>query len=140
MENSLQPLAELSVELRHLLRQIGQGTTALYIPWPMWQPLHNADQGINGIGALAPLQGERPPLTGEFCNDLFDNGVSKSLLALEMVVERSLGNVRGGQNRIDSGALEAVFVNLPERRLQQVLARAPGIARSFLPVLLVPGS
>src|SRR5580704_19748478 len=35
MEDSLQSLAESFVELRHLLRQIDQGTTVPYVSWPM---------------------------------------------------------------------------------------------------------
>src|SRR5215470_1856290 len=34
IEDGLQPLAELFVQRRHLLRQIEEGTTALYILWP----------------------------------------------------------------------------------------------------------
>src|ERR1700687_6409581 len=39
MEDSLQSLAELFVELRHLLRQIDQRTTALYVSWSSWYRL-----------------------------------------------------------------------------------------------------
>jgi hypothetical protein len=47
LEDSLPSLSELFVELRHLLRQIDQGTTALYIPWPSGYRLYDADQSIN---------------------------------------------------------------------------------------------
>src|SRR5215469_421449 len=54
-EDPLQSHAELLVEARHLLRQIDQGATALYILWPGWYRLHDADQNIDGVLVLAPL-------------------------------------------------------------------------------------
>src|SRR6266481_3869202 len=102
MEDSLQSLAELFVELRHLLRQINQGTTALSVSWQMWYRPYNADQSIDRVLVLAPLQRKHPPVMGEFCDDLFDNGISQSFLVFKMVVKRSLGDVGGGQNGIDA--------------------------------------
>src|SRR5579864_3467739 len=135
MEDSLQPLAELFVELRHLLRQINQGTTALYVSWPMWYRPYNADQSIDRVLVLAALQRKHPPVTGEFRDDLFDNGISQSFLAFEMVVERSLCDIGGGENCVDPGTLEAVSVNLPKGRLQQVLPRALWITEPSLPLV-----
>ena len=65
------------------------------------------------------------------------NGISQSLLAFEMVVERSLGEVGCGQNCIDPGTLEAVSVNLPKSRLQQVFSRALRITQPSLRALPV---
>src|SRR5580698_10942322 len=53
LEDSLQSLSELFVELRHLLRQIDQGTTALYISWPGGYRLYDADQSINRVFVFA---------------------------------------------------------------------------------------
>jgi hypothetical protein len=72
---------------------------------------------------------------GEFCDDLFDNGMSQSFLAFEMVVERSLCDIGGGQNCINPGTLEAVPVNLPKGRLQQVFPRALRITGPSRPVV-----
>jgi hypothetical protein len=55
--------------------------------------------------------------------------MAQSFLALEVVVERSFGDVGGGENSIDPGALEPVSVNLAKRCLQQALARALRIAQ-----------
>src|SRR6202041_144714 len=133
MEDSLQSLAELFVELRHLLRQIDQRATGLYISWSSWYRLYNADQSIDRVLVLALLQRKQPPVTGEFSDDLFDNGISQSLLVFEMVVERSLGDVGGGQNCIYPGTLEAHFVNLSKSSLQQALPRALRIAQPSRP-------
>src|SRR5215831_19428475 len=124
VEDPLQSLAESFVEMRHLLRQIDQGTTALYVSWPSWYRPYNADQSIDGVLVVAPLQRKYPPVTGECCDNLFDNGVSQSILALEMVVKCSFGHVGGGQDRIDAGALESRSVDLPKTRLQQAFPRA----------------
>ncbi len=117
MEDSLQSLAELFVELRHLLCQIAQGTTAPCVSWPSWYRLYNADQSIDRVLVLAPLQRKHPPVAGKFSDDLLNNGMSQSFLSFEMVIERSLGDVGGGQNRIDPSTLEAVSVNLPKSLL-----------------------
>src|ERR1700758_817063 len=61
--------------------------------------------------------------------------MAQSFLALEVVVERSLGDVGGGENSIDPGALEPVSVNLAKRCLQQALSRALRIARLSCPPL-----
>src|ERR1700733_9527433 len=53
LEDSLQSLSELFVELRHLLRQIHQGATALYIPRPSRYRLYDADQSINRVLVFA---------------------------------------------------------------------------------------
>src|SRR6516225_1525131 len=55
LEDSLQSLPKLFVEQRHLLRQIGQGATALYIPWPRGYRLYDADQSINRVLVFALL-------------------------------------------------------------------------------------
>jgi hypothetical protein len=55
--------------------------------------------------------------------------MAQSFLALEVVVERSFGDVSGGENSIDPGALEPVSVNLAKRCLQQALSRAIRIAQ-----------
>src|SRR6516162_10145107 len=55
--------------------------------------------------------------------------MAQSFLALEVVVERSFGDVGGGENSIDPGALEPVSVNLAKRCLQQALSRALRIAQ-----------
>src|SRR5215471_21714907 len=52
-EDSLQALAELFVERRHLLGQIDQRTTALDVSWPSWYRLYNADQSIDRVLVLA---------------------------------------------------------------------------------------
>jgi hypothetical protein len=52
-----------------------------------------------------------------------------------MVVERSLGDIGGGQNCINPGTLEAVSVNLPKGRLQQVFPRALRITGPSRPVV-----
>src|SRR6516162_83025 len=55
-EDSLQSLPEWFVEQRHLLRQIDQGATALYIPWPSGYRLYDADQSINRVLVFALLE------------------------------------------------------------------------------------
>ena len=42
----------------------------------------------------------------KFCDVLFDDGISQGFLAVEVVIERSLGDVGGGENCIDAGTLE----------------------------------
>jgi hypothetical protein len=129
MEDSLQSLTELFVEQRHFLRQIDQWTALPYVSWPSWYRLYNADQCIDRVFVLAPLQRKGPSVTGNTCNDLFDNGIPQSFLAFEMVVERSLRDVGGGQNCIYSGTLEAVSVNFAKTRLQQAFPRPLRIAQ-----------
>ena len=129
MEDSLQSLTELFVEQRHLLRQIDQWTAVPYVSWPSWYRLYNADQCIDRVFVLTPLQRKGPPVTGNSCNDLFDNGIPQSFLAFEMVVERSLRDVGGGQNGLYSGTLEDVSVNFAKTRLQQAFPRPLRIAQ-----------
>ena len=133
MEDSLQSPAELFVEVRHLLRQIDQRTTALDVSWPSWYGPNNADQGIDRVLVLAPFERKQPPVAGECCEELFNNGVPQSFLALEMVAERSFGHIGSGQDGIDAGALESRPVDLPITRLQQALPRALWITGSSLP-------
>jgi hypothetical protein len=64
------------------------------------------------------LKRKQPPVTGKIGDDLFDNGVSQCVLVLEVVVEGPFGDFGGGQNGIDPGALEAVFVNLAKSRFK----------------------
>ncbi len=54
---------------------------------------------------------------GEFCDDLFDNGVSESVLAFEMVVKRPFGDIGGSQNGVNRGTLKSVPENLSKGRL-----------------------
>src|SRR5215472_8099156 len=130
IEDGFQPLAELFVQRRHLLRQIDEGTTTLYIFWPNGCRLDNADQSIDRV--LAPVQRTQPVVLGEFCDDLLDDGISEIFLAIEMVVQRSLGDIGGSQNRIDAGIPESRSVDLPKTRLQQALPRALWITQSSL--------
>jgi hypothetical protein len=131
-EDGFQSLTELFVELRHLLRQIDQGTTALYIFWPSWYCPYNADQSIDWGLVLTPVQRKQPPVTGELCDDLFNDGMSEIFLALKVVVERSFGDIGGSQNRIDAGALEPRSVDLPKTRLQQAFPRPLWITQPSL--------
>src|ERR1700721_573640 len=124
IEDSLQSLAELFVELRHLLGQINQWTTGLYISGPMGYRPYNGDQSIDRVLVLVALQRKHPPISGEFCDDFFDNRIPQSLLAFEMVVERSLSDIGSGQNCVNPSTLEAVSENLAKPRLQQVFPRA----------------
>ena len=55
LEDSLRSPPELFVEQRHLLRQIDQGATALYIPQPGGYRLYDADQSINRVLVFALL-------------------------------------------------------------------------------------
>src|SRR5947209_15105433 len=132
MEDGLYPLAELFIVLRHLLRQIDQGTTALHIFWPSWYGPYYADQSIDRVFVFAPLQRKQPPVTWEFCDDLFDDGMSEIFLALEMVVERSLGDIGGSENRIDAGTLESRSVDFSKTSLQQAFPRALWITQPLL--------
>src|ERR1700758_5377499 len=61
--------------------------------------------------------------------------MAQSFLALEVVVERSFGDVSGGEDSIDAGALEPVSVNLAKRCLQQALSRALRVAQLGRPAL-----
>src|SRR6202041_41626 len=61
--------------------------------------------------------------------------MAQSFLALEVVVERSFGDVGGRENSIDPSALEPVSVNLAKRCLQQALSRALRIAQPCSPAL-----
>src|SRR5215469_7506732 len=127
-EDPFQSLAELFVEPGHFLRQINQRTTVPYVFRPSWYRLHNTDQRIDWVLVLAPLQRKQPPVGCNSSDDLFDNGVSQSFLAFEMVVERSFRDVGGRQNCIYPRALEAHSVNLSKSRLQQALSRPPSVA------------
>jgi len=71
----------------------------------IWYPPDNADQNVDGF----PLATHRtqPPVARKFCDFLFDNGIAQGFLALEVVIECSLGDVGGGENCIDAGTLEA---------------------------------
>jgi hypothetical protein len=69
----------------------------------------------------------------ELCDDLIDDCISQGFLALEVVIERSLGDVGSGENGIDAGTLEARSMNLPKSRLQQALPSALRITESSLP-------
>src|ERR1700721_1310333 len=79
MEDSLQSLAELFVKLRHLLRQIDQRTTALYVSWPSGYRLYNSDQRIDRVLVLASLQRKHPPVARNFRYDLFNNAIYPSI-------------------------------------------------------------
>ena len=64
----------------------------------------------------------QPAVVNNFCDDLFDDGISQGFLTVEMVIERSFCDAGGGQNRFDPGTLEARSVYLAESRLQQELS------------------
>ncbi len=104
-EYSLQSLAEWLVQWRHLLCQIEQWTTGSNVCGPRWQSPDNADQNVDGL----PVAKKRtqPPVADKFCDDLFDDGISEGFLAVEVVIERSLGDVSGGENCIDARTLKA---------------------------------
>ena len=104
-EDSLQSLAELLVQRRHLLCQIEQRTTGSNVLGPNWYPPDNADQNVDGLPVAK--QRTQPTVVDKFCDDLVDDGISKGFLALEVVIERSLGDIGGGENCIDAGILEA---------------------------------
>src|SRR5215469_14871318 len=127
-EDPFQSLAELFVEPGHFLRQIDQRTTVPYVFRPSWYRLHNTDQSIDWVLFLAASQRKQPPVGCNCCDNLFDNGVSQSFLAFEMVVERSLRDLGGRQNCIYPRALEAHSVDLSKSCLQQARARPPGVA------------
>ena len=104
MEHHRQSLAESLVKRRHLLSQIVQGTTAPYVLGPN----RTAEQYRSKCRwVIAPQQRTQPLGADVWRDDLFDDGVSQSFLAVEVVVERSLGDPGGRQNCIDAGALEA---------------------------------
>ena len=65
--------------------------------------------------------------------------MAQSFLALEVVVERSFGDVSGGENSLDPGALEPLSVNLAKRCLQQALPGALRIAQFRRPALRLLG-
>src|SRR5580704_17236328 len=104
-EYPFQSLAELLVQRRHLLCQKEQRTTGANVLGPSWYPPDNADQDVDSF-PLAPHR-TQPPVARKFCDFLFDNGIAQGLLALEVVVERSLGDVGGGENCIDARTLKA---------------------------------
>src|SRR5579872_3255984 len=133
MEDPLQSLAESFVQRRHLLRQIDQGTTTVYVFPPNRCSLDNASQSTDRVLTLP--QRPQPLVLREFCDDLFDDGISQSFLAVEMVVERSLGDIGGGQNRIDAGALESRPVDLLESRSHQAFPCTLWITQSALSVM-----
>ena len=58
--------------------------------------------------------------------------MSKFFLAIEMVVECSLGDIGGSQNRIDARTLEARSIDLLKARLQQAFPRPLWITPSSL--------
>ena len=72
---------------------------------PSWQPPDNADQNVDGF-TLA-LHRMQPPVARKGCNLLFNHGIAQGFFALEVVIERALGDVGGGENCVDAGALEA---------------------------------
>jgi len=104
-EYPLQSLAESLVEGRHLLCQIEKWTTGSNVFGPTRYPPDNADQNVDGL----PVAKKRtqPPVLDKLCDDLFDDGISQGFLALEVVVESSLGDISGGENCIDARTLEA---------------------------------
>ena len=59
------------------------------------------------IGCPFAKQRTQPPVVDEFCDDLVDDGISKGFFAIEVMIERSLGDVGGVENCIDAGTLEA---------------------------------
>jgi hypothetical protein len=82
-----------------------QRTTGANVLCPSWYPPDNADQNVDGF-ALA-THGTQPPIVRKFCDLLFDDGISQGFLAVEVIIERSLGDVGGGENCIDASTLEA---------------------------------
>src|SRR5215469_7436910 len=79
-----------------------------------------------------PLERTQPVVLGEFCDDLLDDGISEIFLAIEMVVERSLGDIGGSQNRIDAGTPKSRSVDFPKTCLQQAFSRLLWITQSSL--------
>ena len=59
------------------------------------------------MGLPLAKQRTQPVVASKFCDDLIDDGISQGFLALEVVIERALGDVGGGENCIDAGTLEA---------------------------------
>ena len=85
--------------------QIEQWTTDSNVFGPNWYLPDNADQNIDGLPAAEHRT--QPPVVDKFCDDLLDDGISQGFLAVEMVVERSFGDIGGGENGIDARTLEA---------------------------------
>src|SRR5579872_6857495 len=121
MEYSRQALAELFVQRRHLLSQVVQGTTTSYCFGSERCLTNNVDQSFDGVRAAT--QRKQPLVAGHYCDHLVDNGVSQGFLAIEVVIQRALGNPGCCQNCVQSGTLETRFVNLLECCLQQAFPR-----------------
>ena len=71
------------------------------------------------IGLPAAKQRTQPPVANDLCDDFVDDCISQGFFAVEVMIERSLGDIGGGENCIDAGTLEARSVDLPKCRLQQ---------------------
>nr|WP_263349796.1 hypothetical protein [Acidicapsa acidisoli] len=104
-ENPFQTLAELLVHRRHFRRQIEQWTTGSNVFGPNRHTPDNANQDVNWLSSAK--QRAQPPVANNLCDDFVDDGISKSFFAIEVMIERSLGDIGGGENCIDAGTLEA---------------------------------
>ena len=127
IEDCRQPLPESRVKRRHFLRQIVQLAAAPYIRGPNGYSLNSADQSVDRV--LAALKRPHPFAVDVGGDDLFDDGVSQGFLAVEVVVQRALGDPSYGQNGVQAGTLETRSVDLAGCRLQQALPRALRIAQ-----------
>jgi hypothetical protein len=78
---------------------------------------------------------KQPAVADKVGDDLFDDGIPPGLLAIEVVVERSLGDVRGGENGIDAGTLKTASVDLPKSCTQQAFPGTLWITEPSLPVV-----
>jgi len=65
----------------------------------------DANQDVNWLPAAK--QRMQPIVTNDLCDDLVDNCISKGFFAIEVMIERPLGDIGGLENCIDAGTLEA---------------------------------
>lgn len=108
--NFCRPSAKSLVQTRHFLRQVQQGTAASNVLTPDRLGPNNGDQNIDGVVRL--LQRQHPFMVKIFCDHFIYHRVPQSFFIVEMVVQSSLRDARGGQNGVEIGTAKARAVNL----------------------------
>jgi hypothetical protein len=65
----------------------------------------DANQDVNWLPAAK--QRTQPIDANDLCDDFVDGCISKGFFAIEVMIERSLGDIGGFENCIDASTLEA---------------------------------
>ena len=137
LEDDGDAAAEALVERRHLLREVVERTAQLdLVDQALVAELigddleHHLDPGDRIAGVAGEWAG--PARKGEPPDHLVDDGVGEIGLVGEVVIERTLGDARVGQDGVEAGALIAVAMDLLERGGDEALARRLGSADALV--------